>query len=894
MSYTERGLPAQVKQGERLINQFKYDDMNRPISLRDGLGRSEMFNYDPIDPMIPNGSQTEHGSTRATHDIMGRITHVMTFFDDYTNNVSLKYDDYNNVIMETAEGNTNWYEYDALNRPTRIWNSDGLENVRRYDYRNNLIFTSNEYGIIRFCYDSRDLATNIVYSDGKVAYLSYTPSRKLAWSKDEEGNEYECDYNLAGRLSTARMYSANKAQLNRTLIYKYNNFNKIVSFSDGNTIISNTYDQNQRIVGEHIDYGPFVLSCKYTYYSNGLLESFTGADGVTQTYLYDALHRLIGVRLPGAGTIGIGNYNLLQPSTRNYPDGVQFNSEWDEYFRPALFAMSSTDNTSLLSRSFMYNSIGLITNIQSEHGEYRFKYDDSMRLTREIRPPSETNTYAYDTVGNCTNSSLGGELWVYDDQQRLISNEFSHFWYDSSGNVTTRIDGTQTRMFFYNDLKQLILITDEIGANIAEYGYDFLNRRLWKIANCQTTYYHYSSRGLIGEYDANGKPIKTYGYMPSGKWGTAPLFMKQGNDFYWYCNDHLGTPQKLIDVNGAVVWEGRYDAYGNCTIIKSIVKNNLRLPGQYYDEETGLHYNWNRYYDPQLGRYLMEDPMREGPNLYLYAGAMPLTFVDPMGLCWLSDPENLLDSIQFLLDAIGIIEPTPFADGLNGIIYLMRGKNADAFMSFISMAPYVGDAIGKGGKVGKGVVALGGTTAGAFILKYWDDIVWLFKNSDKRKRYYRVLLEHRRNVIEIGLELNRKLGWGLGESRLKFVLTWHDWAKYLPDNTKILIESYNKKLPPGFTKKLNTCEERLTYDILPWLFGPNGRKNAIDIQKMADGIDTGINPARAAEMPREVLRYSEGILEYIKNKGGYEWQEAAAHYAEYLDKIIDIEDLWTK
>ena len=70
-----------------------------------------------------------------------------------------------------------------------------------------------------------------------------------------------------------------------------------------------------------------------------------------------------------------------------------------------------------------------------------------------------------------------------------------------------------------------------------------------------------------------------------------------------YHNDHLGTPQKMTSVNGAVVWNATYSSFGEANVdITSTITNNLRFPGQYEDEETGLHYNYHRYYDPTTGR----------------------------------------------------------------------------------------------------------------------------------------------------------------------------------------------------------------------------------------------------------------------------------------------------
>jgi RHS repeat-associated protein len=105
-----------------------------------------------------------------------------------------------------------------------------------------------------------------------------------------------------------------------------------------------------------------------------------------------------------------------------------------------------------------------------------------------------------------------------------------------------------------------------------------------------------------------------------------------GPDYYWYVFDKLGTPWLLVDSAGTVVWKAHYDSFGAAAVTVSIIENNLRLPGQYFDAESGLHYNWNRYYDPSTGRYLSRDPVRDETNHYLYAQNDPLTKFDPDGL----------------------------------------------------------------------------------------------------------------------------------------------------------------------------------------------------------------------------------------------------------------------
>ncbi len=100
-------------------------------------------------------------------------------------------------------------------------------------------------------------------------------------------------------------------------------------------------------------------------------------------------------------------------------------------------------------------------------------------------------------------------------------------------------------------------------------------------------------------------------------------------------NDHLGTPQKMSDSSGTVVWSADYKPFGEATITVSTITNNLRFPGQYYDAETGLNYNYYRDYNPILGKYIESDPIgiQRGRNhVYAYVLNNPLRGIDPQGL----------------------------------------------------------------------------------------------------------------------------------------------------------------------------------------------------------------------------------------------------------------------
>ena len=126
-------------------------------------------------------------------------------------------------------------------------------------------------------------------------------------------------------------------------------------------------------------------------------------------------------------------------------------------------------------------------------------------------------------------------------------------------------------------------------------------------------------------------------------------------------NDHLATPQKMTDALGVVVWSADYKPFGEATVTpSSTITNNLRFPGQYFDAETWLNYNYMRNFSPRLGRYIEADPigLAGGLNIYIYAFNSPQQFIDPLGLdvsvCYYPDAAAGFGHIGFgLLGANG-------------------------------------------------------------------------------------------------------------------------------------------------------------------------------------------------------------------------------------------------
>ena len=154
--------------------------------------------------------------------------------------------------------------------------------------------------------------------------------------------------------------------------------------------------------------------------------------------------------------------------------------------------------------------------------------------------------------------------------------------------------------------------------------------------------------------------------------------------WYFFINDHLGTLQKIVNEAGEVVWAGFYQPFGKAWAYPATVTNNFRFPGQYYDAETGLHYNWNRYYDPESGRYLTADPigLAGGINLYSYVMNNPINLTDPYGL---STTADVLIGIGWILAAV---EPTVAGEALMAYISAVRAGVAAAIAAEMIMEQY--------------------------------------------------------------------------------------------------------------------------------------------------------------------------------------------------------------
>ena len=302
-----------------------------------------------------------------------------------------------------------------------------------------------------------------------------------------------------------------------------------------------------------------------------------------------------------------------------YGNSLTFSATYDQDYNPT----NRTVSGGIYNHTYDTDDNGNIIQI----GSTDYAYDALNRLDEE--DSGSAVTYTYDATSNRLTKVNGGTVTttVPSNSNKISAVGSDSYTYDAAGNITG--DGTNT--YTWNNAGQLaeVLVS---STPVGTYTYDSQNRRTKKVAGANTTHYVYGLNGLLyGEYDNAGDLIREYIYL-----NDAPLAQIDAGapEVLTYLHtDHLGTPRFGTNSGGTQVWAWAGDAFGVGAPSGSATVN-IRMPGQYVDAESGLFYNWNRYYNPAIGRYISSDPIgiEGGLNTFLYADASPVMYVDPEGL----------------------------------------------------------------------------------------------------------------------------------------------------------------------------------------------------------------------------------------------------------------------
>lgn len=342
------------------------------------------------------------------------------------------------------------------------------------------------------------------------------------------------------------------------------------------------------------------------------------------------------------------------------------------------------------SRTHLFDRDGrllqAIHRVDDEQRIWRYAYDGNgnrvlaqQAARRSDQAASPTEHFARDGQGDRMRAPDSGDEGDRAAAARAPGGPAARLAWDAAGRLIA--DGT--RRYRWDAGGRLAEVL-EGGSTVARYRYDARGLRIAKIVDGVATYFiHDNQRRLLAELDADGRVRRQYAYLADGpvavldRVDTGELANAAGvrTPARWRIRylhpNHLGAPEAATDERAQVIWRAEYAPFGRRLDAargrapdarEPAFDLALRLPGQYEDRETGLHYNDHRYYDPDAGRYLSPDPLglAGGPNPYAYAASDPLGNIDPSGL------------LLFAFDGTGNSDPPARQDDWSNVYKLAR------------------------------------------------------------------------------------------------------------------------------------------------------------------------------------------------------------------------------
>ncbi|KAF0143501.1 MAG: YD repeat protein [Nitrospirae bacterium] len=607
---------------------YDYDNTGTLIKIADNDGNSINYTYDSKGNRtredIKDPSGIIHKTVSYEYDQLRRLIKIINPDGSYTLN---SYDARGNrVAVKNPNGNTTAYIYDTPNRLSKVMQPGGVQTAYTYDKRGNLTSVTDANGNkTTYEFDNQSRLTTTISPDTGTTTYTYDLNGNLKTKTDANGVMITYEYDATNRLTKIDF-----PDTTQTITYTHdickNGKGRLCKMTDQSGITTYEYDTKGQIVKETKIIDNITYITEYGYDKNGNLKTMKYPSGRVITYNYsnDKIKSVLNNATAIADNSSYKPYGGMTSIT--YGNGINSSIAYDNQYRIASIQTGAVQNL-----SYAFDARGNITGITNNLDATKnksFTYDVLDRLTGATGPWGAL-TYSYDGVGNrqreINNSEESNYVYSANKLSSTSGAKTYSFSYDSNGNTIAE----NTRQYIYSQNQRLIKVTEN-GITKGEYVYNGNGQRVKKRANNQTTIFHYDLQGMImAESTTAGAIIAEYIF-----WDGSPFAKTEGNSVYYYHNDHLGTPQTMTDSSGNIIWGGEFLPFGEPFSIVGTITNNLRFPGQYYDAEIGLNYNYFRDYNPVIGRYVEADPigLRGGVNIYRFSNNSPSNYIDLRGL----------------------------------------------------------------------------------------------------------------------------------------------------------------------------------------------------------------------------------------------------------------------
>ena len=610
-------LPGYVRHLKRNSRKssLEFDGQDHIVRSTDARLNASNYVYDGNHNLTQTTNALSHTTTN-TYDSLFRMTGTS---DPLSHNSSFTYDTHHHLTgTQSAVGNTTAATYFSTGLRQTATDGRGIVSSFTYDsYGSPHTSITGSHPAITYSYDSIGRMTGLTDQAGSSTAFTYDTRGLLLSVTDPLGRAASFTYDNAGQL-------ANKTdRLNQTMQYGYTPTGKVQSITyPDSSVTSFTYNNLDRLIQVRDSVG----MTGYAYDAAGRLSSMTTPYELSVAYAYDEAGNINQVTYPGNRKV-IYTYDALNRLSTVRIDWLNLEADYTYDQAGRLTGLTNFNGT---QTTYTYDNANRLITMENRTGggsisSYGFTLDGNASRT------SATLSEPYQTTPTAENVA-----YTYNDKKnRLLTAGASSFAYDNEGQLNSGYGSTYA---FDYEHRLTAIGTD------AQYSYDYKGNRLQAIRNGTITRYINDPAGnLLAETDGGNNITKYYIQ------GLSLLAMVMSTDqVYNYHYNPIGSTIAVTDLGQNVVNAYAYDSFGNILNQAENIPQPFKYVGQLgvMAETNGFYYMRARYYDPQVGRFISEDPSGfDGGdvNLYAYVGGNAVNRSDPSGLTWNSNFRFLLD-----------------------------------------------------------------------------------------------------------------------------------------------------------------------------------------------------------------------------------------------------------
>jgi RHS repeat-associated protein len=604
LEYDAQGNLTAVRDALNNRSTFEYDAVGRLTAVVDPLGRRATFAYDSLDRMTAL-TDTAGATTTLEYDPEGNL---IRFVNALTQRWTSAYDSKNRLISTTDPlGRVMRWTYDKEDQLTARVSPSGRTMRYAYDPRGLLESMTTPLGFVtRYEYDSRNNLLALTDARGNITTFTYDELYRLNEQRDPLGQLTRYTYDAADNLTervdrlgrhTVYAYDA----LNRptqiqyadaTVNYQYDPAYRLTRIDDTQSgSIVWAYDNADRLLSETTPQGVVA----YTYNIANQRASMTAADRPPVNYTYDTAGRLSTIA-QGNETFTYAYDTLSRVASLQRPNGVRTTYAYDNVYRLSRLSHINSQNQALEDFQYAYNADDEIESITS-------------LASPQLLPAAKTAAPA-------------------DAANRIPQFGTALYTHDNEGQTITRTDTPTVSNFTWDARGRLTRATLSTGQTV-DYNYDTLGRRISRTGNGLLTNFIYDQDDVVIDRVADGSPVDYLnGIIVDDK---LRQMSSTSAARRYFIKDHLGSTSAITDGTGNVVERLQYEAFGANTVNTS---TRYGYSGREHDSSTGLIFYRARWYEPQQGRFITEDPAGfvDSSNLYAYVYNNPVNLLDPYGL----------------------------------------------------------------------------------------------------------------------------------------------------------------------------------------------------------------------------------------------------------------------